>query len=128
VEDLNRAYRELPALHELDVDPGGFEWIDASDSQNSVITFLRRGRGPSDAVVCAFNFTPLPRRNYMIGVPFAGRWREILNSDAELYGGSGQGNMGGVESLPYPVHGRPHAINVTVPPLACLLFAPDEPH
>jgi len=127
VQDLNRVHRELPALHELDVDPAGFEWIDANDSQNSVIMFLRRGRDPGDAVVCAFNLTPQPRPNYMIGVPFEGFWREILNSDAADYGGSGQGNLGGVEAVPYPVHGRPHAITVTLPPLGCLFFAPGEP-
>ena len=126
VQDLNRAHRELRALHQLGVDPAGFEWIDANDSQSSVITFLRRGRGASDAVVCAFNFTPMPRQNYLIGVPFGGFWQEILNSDAELYGGSGQGNLGGVEALPYSVHGRPNAINVTLPPLGCLFFAPGE--
>ena len=77
-------------------------------------------------MVCAFNLTPLPRQNYLVGVPLDGFWREILNSDSTTYGGSGQGNLGGVEALPYSVHGRPHAINLTLPPLGCLFLAPGE--
>jgi 1,4-alpha-glucan branching enzyme len=127
VQDLNRSHRELAAMHELDTSPEGFEWIDANDSENSVGAFMRKGRSPRDVVVCVFNFTPVPRQNYMVGVPFGGFWRESLNSDAAEYGGSGHGNLGGVEALPYSVHGRPNAVNVTLPPLGCLFLTPGEP-
>ncbi|MBI4260310.1 MAG: alpha amylase C-terminal domain-containing protein, partial [Actinobacteria bacterium] len=122
VEDLNRMYRAEPALHELDSDGGGFEWIDANDNEASVITFLRRARSSDDLVLFAANLTPVPRHNYRIGVDREGLWREIMNTDAELYGGSGQGNLGGAESFPVPMHGRERSINVTLPPLACVLF------
>jgi 1,4-alpha-glucan branching enzyme len=125
VQDLNRLYREVPAMHELDTDPGGFEWIDANDTQNSVGAFMRRGRSPEDVVVCVFNMTPVPRQNYMVGVPQGGFWQEVLNSDSTIYGGSGQGNLGGVEALPYEVHGRPRALNLTLPPLGCLFLRPE---
>ncbi|HMC37953.1 MAG TPA: alpha amylase C-terminal domain-containing protein, partial [Actinomycetota bacterium] len=120
VEDLNRAHRFEPALHEMDCEPGGFEWIDANDTQASVITFLRKGRSTADLILVACNFTPVPRTNYLVGVPRAGTWREILNSDAQTYGGSGWGNLGGLEPLPVSKHGRPRAINLTLPPLGCL--------
>jgi 1,4-alpha-glucan branching enzyme len=124
--DLNHLYRDVPAMHELDCDPGGFEWIDANDSENSVAVFMRSGRSERDVVVCVFNFTPMPRRNYLVGVPFAGMWREALNSDAADYGGSGQGNLGGAEALPYSVHGRSHCLNLTLPPLGCLFLRPES--
>lgn len=126
VEDLNRLYREQPALHERDFDPEGFAWIDANDAEQSVVTFLRRGRAESGEIVAAFNFTPVPRHNYIIGVPRFGRWREILNSDATVYGGSGQGNLGGVTANPVPSHGYTQSITITIPPLGAVLFAPDE--
>jgi 1,4-alpha-glucan branching enzyme len=122
VQDLNRAYRAEPALHELDCEPGGFEWIDANDSQASVVTFLRKGRSTSDLVLVACNFTPVPRTNYLVGVPRAGTWREILNSDAQTYGGSGWGNLGALDPLPVSKHGRPRAVNLTLPPLGCLFL------
>ena len=122
VEDLNRAYRENPALHQIDFTADGFEWIDASDTQQNVIAFLRKGRGSTPPVVVVCNFTPIPRYNYAIGVPAGGRWIEILNSDATLYGGSGQGNMGGVEAAPVPAHGRMDSISLTLPPLSVLYF------
>jgi 1,4-alpha-glucan branching enzyme len=127
VRDLNRLYREVPAMHELDCDAAGFEWIDANDSQNSVAVFMRKGRGVGGGppVLCVFNFTPIPRQNYMIGVPSGGTWREAMNSDAADYGGSGQGNLGAVEALPYPMHGRAHALNLTLPPLGCLFLRPE---
>jgi 1,4-alpha-glucan branching enzyme len=125
VGELNRLHRERPALHELDVDPAGFEWLDASDADASVLSFLRRGRDPEQVVLCVFNFTPVPRASYRLGVPRAGRWSELLNSDAHDYGGSGQGNLGGVEAVPVQMHGRPWSLVVTLPPLACLFFAPD---
>ncbi|MFO7270912.1 MAG: 1,4-alpha-glucan branching protein GlgB [Sphaerobacter thermophilus] len=126
VEDLNRLYRELPALHERDFDPEGFAWIEANDAEQSVVTFLRRGRAESGEIVAAFNFTPVPRHNYIIGVPRFGRWREIFNSDATVYGGSGQGNLGGVTANPVPSHGYTQSITITIPPLGAVLFAPDE--
>ena len=126
VEDLNRLYREQPALHERDFDPEGFAWIDANDAEQSVVTFLRRGRAEGSEIVAAFNFTPVPRHNYIIGVPRFGRWREIFNSDATVYGGSGQGNLGGVTANPVPSHGYNQSITITIPPLGAVLFAPDE--
>jgi len=121
VEDLNRAYRREPALHEMDCAPGGFEWIDANDAEQSVLTFVRRGQsGPLVAV--AMNFTPVARHNYMVGVPRSGRWEEILNSDAPVYGGSGVGNLGGLDAVPVPRHGRSHSLCVTLPPLAVVFF------
>ncbi|MBI4165547.1 MAG: 1,4-alpha-glucan branching protein GlgB [Acidobacteria bacterium] len=122
VEDLNRTYRQEAALHELDLDPAGFDWIDCNDADNSVIVFLRRARGSSDVVLVACNFTPVPRANYLVGVPNGGVWREILNSDAPIYGGSGWGNSGGVEAVPVPAHGRPWSLNLSLPPLAVIVF------
>jgi 1,4-alpha-glucan branching enzyme len=122
VRDLNTAYRGEPALHELDADPAGFEWIDCNDAENSILVYVRRARSSDDALVVACNFTPVPRANYRIGVPTAGRWAEVLNSDAALYGGSGQGNLGGVVAAPVRQHGRPQSINVTLPPLGIVVF------
>jgi 1,4-alpha-glucan branching enzyme len=121
VGDVARIYRDEPALHELDTQPDGFEWIDASDWEQSVVAFVRRGReGDTILVVC--NFTPVPRHNYRLGVPHAGFWREVANSDATDYGGSGQGNLGGLESLPAPAHGRSHSVNLTLPPLGMVML------
>ncbi len=122
VEDLNRIYREQPALFQIDFNGDGFEWIDASDTQQNVVSFLRKGRDPADSVLVIANFTPMPRHNYAIGVPRGGRWNEILNSDATLYGGSGQGNMGGAEAAPVPAHGRMHSLSLTLPPLSMICF------
>ncbi|KPK30598.1 MAG: glycogen branching protein, partial [Nitrospira bacterium SG8_3] len=98
VVDLNGLYKNERALYELDFDPSGFEWIDCNDSQQSTISLLRKGRSAEDTLVVACNFTPVPRHNYWVGVPTGGRWREILNSDAHDYGGSGQGNFGAVQA------------------------------
>jgi 1,4-alpha-glucan branching enzyme len=122
LEDLNRVYRENPALHQLDFDPDGFRWVDANDSEQSVVSFLRRSRDPARQVLVAFNFTPVPRHGYRLGVPEAGYWNEILNSDADLYGGGGQGNLGGVEAVPTPWHGMPCQVTVTIPPLGAVFF------
>ncbi len=119
--DLNAAYRREAALHELDVEPGGFEWVDANDASNSVVTFLRKARS-GESILVACNFTPVPRYTYRIGVPAGGTWREILNSDAAIYGGSDVGNYGEVEALPIGLHGRPRSITVTLPPLAVVMF------
>jgi len=122
VKDLNSLYRREPALHELDFEPSGFEWIDCNDSDSSVLSLLRRGRSTDDLVLGVFNFTPVVRQNYRVGAPRGGFWKEILNSDAQVYGGSGQGNLGGVEAVPIPLHGRPCMLNLTLPPLAALFF------
>ncbi len=122
VEDLNRLLRGEPALHRLDFDPAGFEWISSDDAENSVLCFLRKNSTPGDTLLVVCNFTPVPRHNYRVGVPARGIWREILNSDARDYGGSGQGNMGGVEAAPIPYHGRTHSLNLTLPPLGVAFF------
>jgi 1,4-alpha-glucan branching enzyme len=125
IEDLNRTYRASAALHEWDCEPGGFEWVDANDASQSTLAYLRRGRQPDDLVLVVANFTPVPRHNHRVGVPCGGRWAELLNSDATLYGGSGQGNIGGVEASPAAFHGRPWSLNLVLPPLAILILAPE---
>jgi 1,4-alpha-glucan branching enzyme len=122
VRDLNTVYRAEPALHELDCDPAGYEWVDANDSEQSVLSFLRKGREPGEEVLVLCNFTPVPRSNYRVGVSRGGRWEEVLNSDAPLYGGSGQGNLGGVTAAPVPWHGRDYTLHVTLPPLGMVAF------
>ena len=125
--DLNRLYSDDPALHELDCNPDGFEWIDGSDAEYSVIAFLRRAKAPAEPIAAVFNFTPVPRENYRIGVPGRGYWRELLNSDAPEYGGSGMGNEGGVEAVPIPMHGKTHSLTLTLPPLGVLFLKRDAP-
>ena len=125
VGDLNRILREEKSLHELDFDPAGFSWIDVTDADHSVVSLIRRSATPGDMLVAVFNFTPVPRYNYQIGIPSAGRWREVLNSDAPLYGGSGQGNLGGVEAVPVSMHGHMHSITLTLPPLGALFLKPE---
>jgi 1,4-alpha-glucan branching enzyme len=127
VGDLNRVYRAERALHEVDFDQSGFEWIDCHDAEESVLAYLRRARnGEAVAVVC--NFTPVPRTNYVLGVPAGGFWRELLNSDAPIYGGSGVGNYGGVEAAPVPAHGRMHSITITLPPLGVIYLKRETAH
>ncbi len=123
VGTLNHLYRSEPALHELDCEPRGFRWIDPDDAENSILTYERLARDGT-SIVCALNFTPVPRHNYRVGVPGPGptRWREILNTDATPLGGSGQGNMGGVEAMPVRSHGRELSLAITVPPLGAVLF------
>jgi 1,4-alpha-glucan branching enzyme len=122
VQDLNRLYRGERALHELDCSPAGFEWIDCTDADSSTLSFIRKGESTEDIVLAACNFTPAPRLNYRVGVPRGGVWSEVLNSDAEAYGGSGYGNMGGVEAAPVTMHGRPYSLNLALPPLAIVLL------
>jgi len=122
VEDLARLYRDEKALHERDCEADGFTWVDADDSEQSVVTFLRRGSSPDVWILVAANFTPVPRSNYRVGVPEDGFWREILNSDSREYGGSEQGNLGGVEATPLPAHGRPFSLSLTLPPLGAVFF------
>jgi 1,4-alpha-glucan branching enzyme len=125
VHDLNRLYRAHPALHEVDFDPAGFEWVDANDAEGSVLSFLRKSRDGTRSLLVVANFTPMPRDNYAVGVPQPGAWREVLNSDAEVYGGSGIGNLGGAASVPVGAHGRYHSVVLRLPPLAMLAFEPD---
>ena len=122
IGDLNRSYRSEPSLHELDCDPAGFEWIDCRDAESSVVSLLRKARGGDRTVLVICNFTPVPRLNYQVGVPRGGLWREMLNSDAKDYGGSGIGNMGEVEAAPVPAHGRRFSLLLTLPPLSTLFF------
>ena len=122
VADLNRIYRSEPALYELDCDPAGFEWIDGSDVEHSVISFVRKGKTTDSIVLVVCNFTPMTHFNYRVGVPRGGFWRELLNGDAEQYWGSSQSNVGGVEAEPLDWHGRPYSLNLTLPPLASVFF------
>jgi 1,4-alpha-glucan branching enzyme len=125
VADLNRAYRENPALHAKDFSGDGFRWINRGDWEQSALSFMRMGPEGSTPVLVVCNFTPVPRYNYRVGVPRGGRWREILNSDAEYYGGSGMGNQGGVDAQPMPYEDLHHSLNLTLPPLAVLFFKPE---
>lgn len=122
VRDLNTFLRGEPALHEIDFAPAGFAWIDCNDSRQSVLSFCRRGKNPGAILVCVCNFTSVPRHNYRLGVPEIGFWEEALNSDAPLYGGSGQGNLGGTWATPVAAHGEYQSINITLPPLAMVAF------
>jgi 1,4-alpha-glucan branching enzyme len=122
VRDLNYLYRGVPALHVLDCDAEGFEWIEPNARDESLLTFLRRGRGAADLAVVACNFTPVVRELVRIGVPAAGFWRERLNTDSRFYNGSDVGSGGGVQSEAVPWNGRPHSIAVTLPPLATVFF------
>jgi 1,4-alpha-glucan branching enzyme len=122
LRDLNGLYRNELALFELDFEPGGFEWIDCSDSQASILALIRKGRSTDGVVLVVCNFTPIPRLNYRVGAPRGGYWREILNTDSKDYGGSGHGNLGGVEASPISFHGRPYSLNLTLPPLGAVFF------
>ncbi len=126
VRDLNRVYRQEPALFAADFDPAGFAWVDFKDSEKSVLAFMRLNPADGHFVVVACNFTPLPRHNYRLGVPRGGFYRELLNSDGTWYGGSGQGNLGGVEATPVPFHGHYQSISLTLPPLGFLMLKPVE--
>jgi len=124
VRDLNTLYRGEPALHSQDHQPEGFQWVDCCDADKSVLSFIRRGSGPAELFLVICNFTPVPRHNYRVGVPQPGLWEERLNSDAPLYGGSGQGNMGGQETSPVAAHGFYQSLNLTLPPLGVVAFSP----
>jgi 1,4-alpha-glucan branching enzyme len=127
VRDLNTQYRAVPALHVGDCDPSGFSWVSGDDAENSVLSFLRQGTEHDEPVLVVCNFTPTPRHNYRVGVPRGGTWEEILNGDAPLYGGSGQGNMGGVTAAPVPWHGRSLSLNLVLPPLAMIALKSPKP-
>jgi len=126
VADLNHLYQRESALHARDLNSGGFEWIDCNDAESSVISFIRKDGSPDDLILIVCNFTPIPRRNYRLGVPCGGSWRELLNSDATQYGGSGWGNLGGVTAVPIPLHGRTHSVTLALPPLSSLFFKHDS--
>jgi 1,4-alpha-glucan branching enzyme len=123
MKDLNSVYKRFPALHEVDFSPEGFKWIDANDSQNSILSFARYDKSKNQKVLVVVNFTPVPHHNYRIGVPEDTTWNEILNSDALQYGGSGMGNFGGLEANPLPYHGEEQSINILIPPLGIVMFS-----
>ncbi len=120
--DLNALYRNQPAMHQLDCEGDGFEWVEASDTLNSVLAFLRHGEEGTSPVLAIFNLTPVVHHGYRMGLPSPGRWVELLNTDADIYGGSGVGNMGGVDSMPIPSHGRYQSALLTLPPLGALFL------
>ena len=122
VQDMNRLYRVTPALWERDETHEGFAWIDFHDVENTILSFIRRGNAPGEEVVVVCNFTPVPRHEYRIGVDHPGWYREMMNSDAEIYGGSNLGNAGGVEAQEVPEHGRPYSLCLTLPPLGIVIF------
>jgi 1,4-alpha-glucan branching enzyme len=122
VRDLNRLYRETLALHRLDCEPDGFSWIDAANGAESVLSYVRHGRDPHEIAVVVCNFTPMPRHDYRIGVPRPGRYLERVNTDADVYGGSGVGNSGAVQTDDYPMHGQAHSLRLSLPPLGVLIF------
>jgi len=125
VQDLNQLYKREPALHQIDFSNDGFEWVDFRDAESSTISFIRKGKDADEIILIAANFTPVPRTNYRIGVPRDGFWKEIMNSDAKIYGGSGHGNLGGLEATPIPCHGKYQSISTTLPPLG-IVFLKNE--
>lgn len=126
IKDLNLFYRNEPSLYEIDFSPNGFEWIDFHDWESSIISFLRIGKSTKDILLIVCNFTPVPRYNYRIGVPRCGYWKEMLNSDSEIYGGSNHGNFGGLEASNVPAHGREYSLSLTLPPLGILFFKNED--
>ena len=127
VKDLNRIYISQPALHELDFSWEGFQWIDFHDVDHSIVSFIRRAKDPNEFIVAVANFTPVPREGYLVGVPAPGFYRELLNSDSAVYGGSNVGNFDGVPSEPASLQGQPHSLMLTLPPLAVIFLKPEEP-
>ena len=119
---LNHMYRTERALQECDQSPSGFEWVDCCDAEKNVISYLRKGNSPDDTLLVVCHFSPVARPNYRIGAPRRGYWREIINTDAEQFGGSGLGNYGGATTVPVPLHGRPYSLTLTLPPLSALVF------
>jgi len=123
IRDLNRVYRELPALHQRDSEAAGFQWLVSDDAENSVIAWARRGDDPDDVAIVVSNFTPVPREAYRIGVPLPGFYQEVLNTDASLYGGGNVGNLGGVSAEETESHGQPCSLSLTIPPLATMILS-----
>jgi 1,4-alpha-glucan branching enzyme len=126
VGDLNHLYRSRPALHARDDEPGGFSWIEVSDSAHSVFGFMRHGHAPDRQMLVACNFTPVPRHGYRMGVTRGGVWRECLNTDSHYYAGSGMGNLGAVTAEPVPAQGLPMSLALTLPPLSVLWLEPES--
>jgi 1,4-alpha-glucan branching enzyme len=124
VRDLNRLYVTEPGLHTSDTEPGGFEWVVGDDAANSVFAFLRKPLGDGRPLLVVCNMTPVPRHHYRIGVPHGGHWREVLNSDAEIYGGSNMGNGGGRDAEGVGSHGQDHSLSLTLPPLSTIVLRP----
>ena len=122
VRDLNHLYRAIPALHARDCEAEGFQWVVVDDAKQSVLAWLRWSGAGDPPVMIVCNFTPVPRFDYRVGLPFEGRWREVMNTDASVYGGSGLGNLGGVEASARPSHGLPASASLLLPPLATLYF------
>ena len=122
IRDLNHFYRSEPALFEMDFEAEGFQWVDCHDSDTSVVSYLRKNRAGDATVLTVCNATPIPRHNYKVGVPESGFWEEALNSDSKEYGGSGQGNLGGMEAVPVAVHGHFQSLTLTLPPLSVIIF------
>jgi 1,4-alpha-glucan branching enzyme len=122
VKDLNHFYKTEPAMYELDFSSDGFEWIDSHDWEQSIISFIRKCKNTGEMILVVCNFTSIPRYNYRVGIPCGGFWREVLNSDAEIYGGSGCGNFGGVDATTLPAQGRYNSLSLTLPPLGVLFF------
>src|SRR5690606_1834660 len=126
VRDLNRVYRAEPALHQRDLTPDGFQWVDFHDRDQNIVCFLRHGRAPERDVLCAFNFSPVPRHDYRIGVPRHGLYTEILNTDAEVYGGGNIGNQGGKQSDAIPSQNFADSVSLSLPPLGAVWLRLDE--
>jgi 1,4-alpha-glucan branching enzyme len=126
VRDLNRLHREKPALHARDCEPEGFQWIVVDDAEHSIFAWVRWGGPGAKPIAIVSNFTPVPRRNYRIGLPYRGCWTEILNTDAPDYGGSGMGNLGSITAFSHPSHGFPASAEITLPPLATVYFEFDS--
>ena len=125
VRDLNRVMRSEPALYERDFDPGGFWWLEANDAANNVIAFARASKDGERVLVCVANLAPVPRPDYRLGLPRAGRWREVMNTDSSFYGGTDTGNLGGIEAEPVGWHEQPFSAEVTLPPLGVIWLVPE---
>jgi 1,4-alpha-glucan branching enzyme len=126
IRDLNILYRDTPALHERDCEASGFAWVIGDDRDNSVFAWLRQGADPDRPVLCVSNMTPVPHHDYRIGVPVGGRWSEIMNTDADIYGGSGVTNPAGLQADAAPAHGHAHSLSLTLPPLATIVVGPED--
>jgi 1,4-alpha-glucan branching enzyme len=126
VRDLNHLVAAEPALHQRDLSPDGFSWIDCNDHENSVVSFMRRAADPDDHLVVAVNFTPVVRGSYRIGVPRGGTYVEVLNTDAAVYSGSNVGNSGAVQAEAAPLHGHPYSVSLQMPPLGCVVLKPQR--
>jgi 1,4-alpha-glucan branching enzyme len=126
VRELNRVYRDTPALWEIDFEPAGFRWLEPNDAAQNVLAFARIGTDPGRPLVCVCNFSPVPRYGYRLGMPVAGRWLEILNTDSTYFGGTGEGNLGAVEAAPLPWHGQEFSAELTLPPLGAVWLVPDS--